>query len=55
MAVQLAGVTQALQDAGEAPRLPVLSGLVEEGASIMTVEVADWGFIFRAKPLALPG
>lgn len=55
MAVQLAGVTHALEEAGETPRLPVLSGLVEEGASIMTVEVADWGFIFRAKPLALPG
>lgn len=55
MAVQLQKVLDELDAAGPAPRLSTLSGLVEHGAAVMTAEVADWGFIFRAKPLALPG
>jgi hypothetical protein len=32
-----------------------VSDIVEETASAMTSEVNDWSFLFRTRPISLPG
>jgi len=37
------------------PSLPEVSDVVEETANAMSAEVNDWSFLFRTRPISLPG
>ncbi len=39
----------------KSPSLPEVSDIVEETANAMTSEVGDWSFLFRTRPISLPG
>jgi hypothetical protein len=41
--------------ARRSPSLPEVSTIVEDTASAMTAEVGDWSFLFRTRPISLPG
>ncbi len=54
MAEQLHRIREALDDPASTASLARVTNLVEAVVDIMTTELGDWDFIFRAKPLTLP-
>jgi hypothetical protein len=55
MVDDLTDLRATLEDRSRLTTLASVSNLIELTAATMTAEIGDWGLIFRAKPLALPG